>query len=598
MPYLVGRLDVLDFPVQWVNGSTDRDSVHLLSYPFLFPPAILVSYFRAINHNAMTKAFQLAQVNTRMLTRLNYEDTSEKNGRGAIRLFERLRTSTSKYLILDIRRESILEDAMDQLWRREPGELMRPLKIRMGMTEGEEGVDLGGVQQEFFRLAIAEALDPKYGEYLPYKLMRHHFANSQHTGAFTTDGTTRMSWFQPLALEPLYMFEMVGLLTSLAIYNGLTLPFTFPKALYRRIAGLPCESISDIEDGWPELAKGLQTLLEWSDGDVSNVFMRPYTFSVDVFGTAFDTDMDLYGKRRSRKGSDEIDINARKSSPSHSGLDSGATIESSNVGLSPLSGSLSLGPCTAEDEAAERPLTTPTIPNERSVKTVDGISELTLSNLQLLSNFKHSNNRNSSSSRDTEKHQSSSSSDSTPMVTNANRHQFVRDYINHLTDISVRPQLTAFIKGFRRCLHPKSHHLFTEHSLKTLVEGHTVISTHALEAVTKYEPDDRIGYHRYHPTIQRFWDIVHEWGDPERGGDEGQEKVRRLLEFVTASDRLPVGGCERLQFVIQRNGVGDERLPSSMTCFGRLLLPQFSGREAMRRGLERAVQESKGFGLQ
>ena len=112
----------------------------------------------------MTKAFQSAQVNARLLTKLNYEDIDGKSGRGAIRLFERLRPSTSKYLLLDIRRESILEDAMNQLWRREPSELMKPLKVRMGMSEGEEGVDLGGVQQEFFRLAIAEALDPQYGE--------------------------------------------------------------------------------------------------------------------------------------------------------------------------------------------------------------------------------------------------------------------------------------------------------------------------------------------------------------------------------------------------------------------------------------------------
>ena len=90
---------------------------------------------------------------------------------------------------------------------------------------------------------------------------------------------------------------------------------------------------------------------------------------------------------------------------------------------------------------------------------------------------------------------------------------------------------------------------------------------------------------------------MHEWGDPEQGGEEGQEKVKALLEFVTASDRLPVGGVERVQFVIQKNGDGDERLPSSMTCFGRLLLPEFSGLEAMRRALERAVQESRGFGL-
>ena len=40
---------------------------------------------------------------------------------------------------------------------------MRPLKVRMGMDEGEEGVDHGGVQQEFFRIAFGQALNPDYG---------------------------------------------------------------------------------------------------------------------------------------------------------------------------------------------------------------------------------------------------------------------------------------------------------------------------------------------------------------------------------------------------------------------------------------------------
>jgi len=40
---------------------------------------------------------------------------------------------------------------------------MRPLKIRLGEEAGEEGLDSGGVQQEFFRLAVAEALNPDYG---------------------------------------------------------------------------------------------------------------------------------------------------------------------------------------------------------------------------------------------------------------------------------------------------------------------------------------------------------------------------------------------------------------------------------------------------
>lgn len=70
----------------------------------------------------------------------------------------------------------------------------------------------------------------------------------------------------------------------------------------------------------------------------------------------------------------------------------------------------------------------------------------------------------------------------------------------------------------------------------------------------------------------------------------------RLLEFVTASDRLPIGGEARVNFIIQKNGEGDERLPTSLTCFGRLLLPEYEGEGRMERALELVVENAKGFG--
>ena len=86
------------------------------------------------------------------------------------RIQEKLKTATNSYLVLDIRRHSLLSDALDQLWWRQKRELMRPLKVRMGMDEGEEGVDHGGVQQEFFRIALGQALDPDYGMYSEFRV--------------------------------------------------------------------------------------------------------------------------------------------------------------------------------------------------------------------------------------------------------------------------------------------------------------------------------------------------------------------------------------------------------------------------------------------
>ena len=49
--------------------------------------------------------------------------------------------------------------------------------------------------------------------------------------------------------------------------------------------------------------------------------------------------------------------------------------------------------------------------------------------------------------------------------------------------------------------------------------------------------------------------------------------------FVTASDRVPLKSLGNLTFVIQRNGPDTDRLPTALTCFGRLLLPEYSTKE-------------------
>lgn len=199
------------------------------------------------------------------------------------------------------------------------------------------------------------------------------------------------------------------------------------------------------------------------------------------------------------------------------------------------------------------------------------------------------------------------------MVTNANRHDFIRDYIHHLLTTSISPQYDAFARGVKTVIDAKSLTLFTPTALQTLIEGNPYIDTAQLEKVTKYED----GYSADHPSIRHFWSIMHEWASaatPPRedatssselwmptqeqimAQEVGQAKVRQMLEFVTASDRLPVGGEERIAFVVQRYGSDDQRLPGSMTCFGRLLLPEYSSKDVMKEKLERAIEHAKGFG--
>ena len=89
-------------------------------------------------------------------------------------------------------------------------------------------------------------------------------------------------------------------------------------------------------------------------------------------------------------------------------------------------------------------------------------------------------------------------------------------------------------------------------------------------------------------NVSWFWEIVHSWALKQK---------KCLLSFVTSSDRVPLGGLGELMFVIQRNGPDTDRLPSSLTCFGRLLLPEYDSKEKIEIKLVTAIQNAHGFGL-
>ncbi|UNI18063.1 hypothetical protein JDV02_004358 [Purpureocillium takamizusanense] len=468
------RLDPMEMPVTWADFTSTRRRNHLLDYPYLFTPDALVSFFRSINFSRMSTTFEeSSSLKTRMNAIVD-PGSLVTNPHHKHVLQDLLRTASSKYLVLDIGRDNVVRDAFDQLWRRQERELLRPLKIHLGEDGGEEGFDSGGVQQEFFRMAIAECLDPRFG-------------------AFTVDERTKMAWFVPGSMVEDWKFEMMGLLVSLAIYNGLTLPVTFPKALYRKLLGEPVEQLYHIADGWPELASGLTTLLEWDekDGLVEDIFARTYEFSVSAFGRDVTREMT-------------------------------ATASSWPQGLSGLQRRESL--VSGDDEA--------------------------------------------------------------PLVTNANRDDYVSDYIRYLTDISVRPQFLAFERGFRACLELKSLSLLTPPILQSIVEGIQEIDVSDLRRYARY-----VGWDSSHQTIRDFWSIVKRYDDRMK---------RKLLEFVTASDRVPVGGMRNLQFVVQKNGEEDGEgghLPTAYTCYGTLLLPQYRDKEVLRERLGMALENAQGFGF-
>eukprot|EP00403_Amphidinium_massartii_P040113 CAMPEP_0178440842 /NCGR_PEP_ID=MMETSP0689_2-20121128/37057_1 /TAXON_ID=160604 /ORGANISM="Amphidinium massartii, Strain CS-259" /LENGTH=804 /DNA_ID=CAMNT_0020063769 /DNA_START=187 /DNA_END=2597 /DNA_ORIENTATION=+ len=80
--------------------------------------------------------------------------------------------------------------------------------------------------------------------------------------------------------------------------------------------------------------------------------------------------------------------------------------------------------------------------------------------------------------------------------------------------------------------------------------------------------------------LASFWEVLLSFSD--------SEKVQFVV-FVTASDRVPLRGWQDLQLTVQKNGVGDDRLPTAHTCFAQLLLPRYTSVERLRSNLLLAI---------
>ncbi|CAE7245816.1 UBE3A [Symbiodinium necroappetens] len=60
---------------------------------------------------------------------------------------------------------------------------------------------------------------------------------------------------------------------------------------------------------------------------------------------------------------------------------------------------------------------------------------------------------------------------------------------------------------------------------------------------------------------------------------------------------MPVRGWSSLRLLVQKNGAGDDRLPTAYTCFSLLLLPLYSSVEVLKKNMLLAITNSEGFGL-
>lgn len=188
-------------------------------------------------------------------------------------------------------------------------------------------------------------------------------------------------------------------------------------------------------------------------------------------------------------------------------------------------------------------------------------------------------------------------------VTNSNRKEFVDLYVHYLLDTAVARQYEPFKRGFFTVCGGNALSLFRPEEIELLVRGSDEhLDVASLRAVATYEgwpkedgpPDQQL-------QVIWFWDFF------SRASPLDQ---RKILSFITGSDRIPAMGATnlviRVQLLREAHQVDVygrplwqpvERFPIARTCFNSIALYKYGSREKLEQKLWTAVTESEGFGL-
>ncbi|KAM4614272.1 NEDD4-like E3 ubiquitin-protein ligase WWP2 isoform 2-T2 [Discoglossus pictus] len=173
-------------------------------------------------------------------------------------------------------------------------------------------------------------------------------------------------------------------------------------------------------------------------------------------------------------------------------------------------------------------------------------------------------------------------------VTEENKEEFIMLLTDWRFTRGVEEQTKAFLDGFNEVAPLEWLRYFDEKELELMLCGMQEIDMNDWQKNTIYRH-----YTKNSKQVQWFWQVVKEMDN---------EKRIRLLQFVTGTCRLPVGGFSELigsngpqKFCIDKVGK-DTWLPRSHTCFNRLDLPPYKSYEQLKEKLLFAIEETEGFG--
>ncbi|CAO2581205.1 NEDD4-like E3 ubiquitin-protein ligase WWP1 [Lemmus lemmus] len=174
------------------------------------------------------------------------------------------------------------------------------------------------------------------------------------------------------------------------------------------------------------------------------------------------------------------------------------------------------------------------------------------------------------------------------LVTEENKDEYIGLMTEWRFSRGVQEQTKAFLDGFNEVVPLQWLQYFDERELEVMLCGMQEVDLADWQRNTVYRH-----YTRNSKQIIWFWQFVKETDNEVR---------MRLLQFVTGTCRLPLGGFAELmgsngpqKFCIEKVGK-DTWLPRSHTCFNRLDLPPYKSYEQLKEKLLFAIEETEGFG--
>uniref|UniRef100_A0A8B9L0Z0 HECT and RLD domain containing E3 ubiquitin protein ligase 3 n=1 Tax=Astyanax mexicanus TaxID=7994 RepID=A0A8B9L0Z0_ASTMX len=208
IPDITSLVDIQEDYLKWFLSKAEINSVTLCAYPFIL--------------NAQAKTTML-QTDAELQMQMAVSGANLHNVFMLLTLEPLL--AQNPFLVLHVRRNHLVSDALRELTIYNDVDLKKPLKV---IFDGEEAVDAGGVTKEFFLLLLKELLDPVYG-------MFTHYSESN------------LLWFSDKCFVEHNWFNLIGIVCGLAIYNSTVVDLHFPLVLYKKLLDVS-PSLDDLKE--------------------------------------------------------------------------------------------------------------------------------------------------------------------------------------------------------------------------------------------------------------------------------------------------------------------------------------------------------------